>query len=172
MEEPFHLKDLWTPQLFPTVLIDSTKKLFCLPADKCHMPLGLSDQRVANPLMTASSSHSFYCKPFNGRLRQRRAGRKGGSWCAKRKNRRQWLQVDFEGLTRFTGVATQGRQNSHQWVTSYKLSYSRDGSTFRFYREMKTVKVGLVDKGVFRANRFQNVALGPVVQSPIRIIQE
>lgn len=105
------------------------------------MPLGLGDRRIPKPLMTASTSHSFYCRPWNARLHQRRAGRDGGSWCAKRNNRRQWLQVDFEGLTRVTGVATQGRQNAHQWVKTYRVSYSRDGSSFRFYREMKKVKV-------------------------------
>lgn len=57
------------------------------------MPLGVADRRIANPLITASSYHSFYCGPWNARLHQRRVSRLGGSWCARRNDLRQWLQV-------------------------------------------------------------------------------
>lgn len=36
-----------------------------------------------------------------------------------------------------TGVATQGRRssNANQWVTKYKLQYSDDETSFKYYRE-------------------------------------
>ena len=57
------------------------------------MPLGLADRRIPNPLITASSYHSFYCGPWNARLHQRRVSRLGGSWCARTNNQKQYLQV-------------------------------------------------------------------------------
>ena len=107
------------------------------------MPLGLEDRRVPNQVMRASSHYNFYCGPHNARLHQRRAGRNGGAWCAKKRDSRQWLQVDFEATTRVSRIATQGRQNSDQWVTRYYLTYSRDGQRFTPYRENKRTKVSL-----------------------------
>ena len=109
--------------------------------DNCDMPLGLEDGRVPDPLMRASSSQNFYCKPFNARLNRRRVGRQGGAWCAQRSDKNQWLLVDFGALTKVKAVATQGRQNSAQWVTKYYLSYSKNGYQFYPYKEGRTTKV-------------------------------
>ena len=107
------------------------------------MPLGLEDKRVHNKMMRASSYYNYYCGPWSGRLNGRRAGRYGGAWCAKRRDRRQWLQIDFGALTRVSRIATQGRQNSAQWVKSYKLSYSKNGYKYIPYREKGRTKVSL-----------------------------
>ena len=109
--------------------------------DRCDMPLGLEDMRVPNPMLRASSYQNYYCRPGSGRLNGRRAGRQGGAWCAKRRDRRQWLQVDFGALTRVTRIATQGRQNSVQWVKTYYLSYSKNGYRFIPYKENGRTKV-------------------------------
>lgn len=105
------------------------------------MPLGIEDMRVASPMMRASSYQNFYCRAGSGRLNGRRQGRMGGAWCAQRSDRRQWLQIDFGALTKVTRVATQGRQNSVQWVKTYSLSYSRNGITFVYYKENGRTKV-------------------------------
>ena len=110
-------------------------------SDRCDMPLGLEDGRVPDPLIRASSFYNYYCGPLNARLNRRRYGRQGGAWCAKRRDRRQWLQVDFGALSTVSGVATQGRQNSAQWVTSYYISYSRNGYKFAPYREGRRTRV-------------------------------
>ena len=114
-----------------------------LPAvsDKCDVPLGVEDNRVPNQFFSASSFYNYYCAPRNARLHQRRAGRNGGAWCARRNDRTQWLQVDFGGLTRVTRISTQGRQNSDQWVTSYYLGYSKNGIRYFPYREGRSTKV-------------------------------
>ena len=52
-------------------------------------------------------------------------------------------QVDFKAVTRVTGIATQGRHDAEQWVKTYQISYSRDGSSNRYcmYRERQVAKV-------------------------------
>eukprot|EP00058_Branchiostoma_floridae_P004746 XP_002590234.1 hypothetical protein BRAFLDRAFT_97400 [Branchiostoma floridae] len=58
-----------------------------------------------------------------------------GAWCANHPlNTNQWLQVDVGAETTVAGVITQGRPgSSNQWVTSYKLRFSRDGSMWSTY---------------------------------------
>lgn len=119
------------------------KSLICHVIDRCDMPLGVEDGQVPDPLMRASSFYNYYCGPFNARLNRRRYGRQGGAWCAKRRDRRQWLQIDFGALTKVCRVATQGRQNSAQWVTSYYITHSRNGYKFIPYREGRRTKVTL-----------------------------
>lgn len=36
-----------------------------------------------------------------------------------------------------TGVATQGGDGLSEWVTSYKLQYSVDGSTWQYYAKVR-----------------------------------
>ena len=117
-----------------------------MSSDRCDVPLGLEDGRLSNQFFTSSTFYNYYCAPRNARLHQRRAGRNGGAWCAKKSNRGQWLQMDFGALTRVTRIATQGRQNSDQWVTSYYVSYSRKGSRFTTYREGRSTKVHMFRK--------------------------
>ncbi|XP_027046430.1 uncharacterized protein LOC113674157 [Pocillopora damicornis] len=116
-------------------------ELYGAPWNRCDMPLGVEDGRVPDPLMRASSFYNYYCSPFNGRLNRRRYGRYGGAWCAKRRDRRQWLLIDFGAATKVSRVATQGRQNSAQWVTSYYISYSKNGYKYTPYREGRRTKI-------------------------------
>lgn len=129
-------------EISETTEIDSDSALkFFFFLDRCDMPLGLEDKRVHNKMMRASSYYNYYCGPWNGRLNGRRHGRSGGAWCAKRRDRRQWLQIDFGALAKVYRIASQGRQNSAQWVTSYSLSYSKNGYKFVTYKERGRTKV-------------------------------
>lgn len=56
-----------------------------------------------------------------------------GGWCATSQDRYQWLQVRFNDIMRISAVITQGRQDADEWVTSYKLQYSVDGSSWNYY---------------------------------------
>ena len=45
----------------------------------------------------------------------------------------EWIQVDFGRPQHLTGVITQGRGHVPyaQWVTTFRLAFSGDGTTFR-----------------------------------------
>ena len=78
--------------------------------------------------MSASTIHSSAYAASLGRLNLAAVSGKAGSWGVKRNDVNQWLQIDLGSPTTVTKVATQGRQDSSQWVTSYSLSYSLTGS--------------------------------------------
>lgn len=92
--------------------------------------------------MTASS---FYKKdenyqPAYGRLH----GTRGDGWCASEKSGNDWLQIDLGKEFELCAVATQGdrtHDNTDEWVTAFKLSYSSDGDTWTNYKDVNGIEV-------------------------------
>lgn len=54
-----------------------------------------------------------------------------------------WLQVDLREQMEVTAVATQGRYDSSDWVSSYLLLYSDTGRAWKQYRHEDGVGVSL-----------------------------
>ena len=108
---------------------------------KSSVEVGLEDGKIRNRAFTASSKWDRYHRADRARLNSVANKRYRGAWSARKNNKRQWIQVKLGQKTRITGVVTQGRQDANQWVTSYSISYSLNGRTFRPYSENGRVKV-------------------------------
>ncbi|KAL9978603.1 hypothetical protein ACROYT_G016139 [Oculina patagonica] len=117
----------------------------CKEGYHCSMSLGMEDGRIQDSAMTASTIHDNNHAAKLGRLNLVAASSYAGAWCVKRNDVNQWLQIDLVTPTAVTKVATQGRQDASQWVTSYWLSYSITGSFWVKY----TVRG---KKKIFRGN--------------------
>ncbi|XP_072169487.1 lactadherin-like [Diadema setosum] len=70
-----------------------------------------------------------------GRLDSLQGDGKGGSWTARANDGNQWIKVDFRRMYHVTGITTQGRPESDQWVTEFKIAYSPDGITWSFVKD-------------------------------------
>jgi hypothetical protein len=103
------------------------------------MPLGIVDGRVTKASMTASSMYSTSYGPWLARLQSTQY------WLSKYNNKNQYLQIDLRTLSRMSKIATQGRPNAYQWVTTYSLSYSTNRVRFNAYTEYKRTKVWFMD---------------------------
>jgi len=80
---------------------------------------------LPNNAFTASSSYGGKHEPFRAKY----SSTGGANWTAGRKDIKQWLQVDLGKKAKIQGIGTKGRLKGYsQWVTSYKVSYSPDGS--------------------------------------------
>ena len=91
--------------------------------------------------ITASSQLDANHAAIQGRLNLNATGNKAGSWSAASNDSSQWLQVDLGSQhTKVTRVATQGRGDSPQWVTKYKLQFSNDGVNFHYYMEPRKIE--------------------------------
>ena len=100
---------------------------------------------IADGQIRASSSYDGAHTASHGRLHFQRSP--GAAWSAIRPNNQQWLQIDLGSqYTRVTRVATQGRSDTSQWVTTYKLLFSDDGAVFLYHKER-----GQTDSKVRRA---------------------
>lgn len=96
--------------------------------------LGMENKNIQDSQITSSTAWKNL-PPENGRLNGE------SSWSAEQNDKNQWLQIDLGEILAITKIATQGRHNYDQWVTSYLLSYSSDGKTFENYKFDGTEKV-------------------------------
>ncbi|XP_055900427.1 lactadherin-like isoform X2 [Biomphalaria glabrata] len=97
----------------------------------CKEPLGLPPYGK----MSASSSRKFQkgssCQPEDGHILSSK------SWCSKKQNDSQWLQIDVGPPTLITGIITKGRgdtQRNH-WVQRFKIAYSNDTRVWYSYKD-------------------------------------
>ena len=105
------------------------------------LPFGSEDGRLPDQAFTASTWYNYAYGPERARLNQRSGHGSIGAWYARHNNQKQWLQVDLGRVTKVTGCATQGRYDGHQWVTRYKISYSKDCRRFFSYRRQVTYTI-------------------------------
>ena len=90
---------------------------------------------ILDSQIIASSMFSNNHAPYHARLHFKATALTRGSWSAGTSDMNQWLQVDLLQTTEVTCIATQGRNKVQQWVTKYKLQYSEDEHTFKFYKK-------------------------------------
>ena len=67
---------------------------------------------------------------------------KGSSWCAAANDSKPYLQIELEMLYIICAVSTQGNSQEEQWVKTYMLQSSKDGTIWTDYQEAGIVKVG------------------------------
>ena len=65
------------------------------------------------------------------------------AWIASPGEANPWLQVDFIDNATVSEISTQGRDNADQWVKTYSVRYSLDGTIFREYEENGVFKVDI-----------------------------
>lgn len=95
---------------------------------------------IPDSKITASSRLDVKHEAARSRLNTVKQESWSGAWVAKFNDVFQWLEVEFPKVVKVTAVATQGRQDRSQWVKSYSIDYSVDGSHFKKYRGGKFFK--------------------------------
>ncbi|EDO37662.1 predicted protein [Nematostella vectensis] len=111
--------------------------------------LGMEDGRIKDDQITQSSFIDNMSMGKHARLylvESQPATR--GAWVPSYGSFGQWIQIDFQRLVIVTKVATQGRHGNDQWITSFTISYSLDGTNWSVYQEggVDKVFVGVTDR--------------------------
>ena len=106
----------------------------------CSDPLGMESRKITDGQITASTEFNAARGATNGRLNFKAGGGKTGAWSALRNDVHQWLEVGLGAKTEVTGIQIQGRQDVDQWVMSFTISYSSNGTTFTPYQNSKVWK--------------------------------
>lgn len=96
---------------------------------------------ILDSQISASSEYNARHTVLNARLNFQAGNGRTGAWSARPLNPHQWLQVDFVRKVTLGQVATQGRPDYAQWVTSYSLSYSVNGVDYEMFEQDSSVKV-------------------------------
>lgn len=98
---------------------------------------------ISDSQIIASSEWNADHGARNARLNFQAGSGRSGSWSSRYWDVNQWLQVDFIKTTTLVKVATQGRMDVDQWVTSYSLSSSMNENNFEIYQQSGAVKVSV-----------------------------
>ena len=93
--------------------------------------------KISDSQITASSMLNGDFRPSAGRLNN-----SNSIWAPAQNRVGEWLQIDFNQKMVVTKIATHGRPNYSQWVTSYKISFSQDAVLWDIYKENGEEKVG------------------------------
>ena len=103
----------------------------------------MENNDIPDSAITASSTHTKPGhEPWQARLNNVVTSSSTGSWSAGSLNEGQWLQIDLGKETVVTKIATQGRPGNYdQWVKSYKILFSSDGTNWKEFKENGSVKV-------------------------------
>ena len=104
--------------------------------DCIDLDLGMESGNIPDNNITASSAIS---QAKNGRLNN------AGSWCADTAdNNNPYLQIDLQTLDIICAVSTQGNSQADEWVETYTLQISTNGTTWTDYEEFGQVKVSVI----------------------------
>ncbi|CAH3169064.1 unnamed protein product [Pocillopora meandrina] len=101
------------------------------------LDLGLENERISDGNITASSVQNANTPAKNGRLNYTSES----SWCAGTSDTNPYLQIDLQTLHIICAVSTQGNSQADQWVKTYTLQLSINGTTWTDYKEAGQVKV-------------------------------
>ncbi|XP_033100929.1 lactadherin-like, partial [Anneissia japonica] len=92
--------------------------------------LGIEDGTIHSDQLTASSEYLNSLGAHRGRLNTVSDAGGFGAWAAANNDPDPWIQADLGSVKRVVGVITQGRSDGNQWVKTYKVNYSTNGSIF------------------------------------------
>ncbi|CAH1244992.1 MFGE8 [Branchiostoma lanceolatum] len=128
---------------------------------KVPYALGVESGQIPDAQITASSEASSAHGPRRGRLFTVGDTDGTGAWCAGSNNRNQWLQVDLGNPTEIWGVVTQGRFGHQQWVSTYQLHFSVDGTNWWPYTDASG------RQKVFQGNEDSNTPQRRLLANPV-----
>jgi len=110
--------------------------LLCL-TDECLQALGISDGRIDDSQLVASSVYDNDFKTFGPhRARLNTTSWPPGYRADPRQAASTWMRVDIKRIVVVTAIATQGYGDEEipEWLTYYMLLYSQ-GSDYPFFRD-------------------------------------
>ncbi|XP_045603868.1 neurexin-4 [Procambarus clarkii] len=120
----------------------------CTCSDYCEYPLlDSSTLTASSELVTREANKARLYEPT--------------AWTAKTADYSQFLEVDLGNTMNITAIATQGREESNEYVTAYTIEYGRDGTLFSIVKGFD----GSV--GAFPGNNDGNTVVTNLFDTPI-----
>ena len=100
--------------------------------------------------VTVSSMYSSACNFFRIGLDNQDSIEGCGSWCAGVSDKNQWILITSVKSVLWKKIGTKGDSKNDNWITSFYVMYSEDGSDWNYYKNML----------VFNANSDRNTLVG------------
>ncbi|XP_069731461.1 discoidin, CUB and LCCL domain-containing protein 1-like isoform X1 [Phaenicophaeus curvirostris] len=98
-------------------------------------------------------------------------GTAGHSWAAEPGSEAAWLELDLGTRRKITGIITKGSSEQHDYyVTSYRVSFSRDGKNWRPYRGSGGQEDKIFEGNIDSHGEVSNAFIPPIVARYIRVL--
>ncbi|NWS78987.1 DCBD1 protein, partial [Crotophaga sulcirostris] len=96
-------------------------------------------------------------------------GTAGHSWAAEPSSEAAWLELDLGARRNITGITTKGSSEQHDfYVTSYRVSSSRDGKNWRPYRGSGGQEDKIFEGNIDSHGEVSNAFIPPMVARYVR----
>ncbi|KAG9485714.1 hypothetical protein GDO78_008677 [Eleutherodactylus coqui] len=92
------------------------------------------------------------------------------AWLSKFQDNGQWLQIDLKELKVISGIMTQGRCDTDEWMTKYSVQYKIDESLNWVYYKDQTGNNRVFYGNSDRTSTVQSFLRPPIMSRYLRII--
>ncbi|KAF7669311.1 hypothetical protein LDENG_00212520 [Lucifuga dentata] len=144
----------------------------CMPECPYHRPLGFEAGSVSADQITCSNQDQYTgwfssWLPSKARLNSQGFG---CAWLSKFQDNSQWLQIDLKEAMVISGILTQGRCDSDEWITKYSIQYRSDEKLNWIYYKDQTGNNRVFYGNSDRSSSVQNLLRPPIVARYIRVL--
>ncbi|NP_001003438.1 retinoschisin 1a precursor [Danio rerio] len=148
------------------------QEMGCMPECPYHKPLGFEAGSVASDQISCSNEDQYTgwfssWTPNRARLNSQGFG---CAWLSKFQDTSQWLQIDLKEVKVVSGILTQGRCDSDEWVTKYTMQYRINDNLNWIYYKDQTGNNRVFYGNSDRSSTVQNLLRPPIVARYIRIL--
>uniref|UniRef100_A0A8C1WWZ8 Retinoschisin 1 n=1 Tax=Cyprinus carpio TaxID=7962 RepID=A0A8C1WWZ8_CYPCA len=134
---------------------------------KCpyHKPLGFEAGSVTSDQISCSNEDQY-----TGWFSSWVPSKARCAWLSKFQDTNQWLQIDLKEVKVVSGILTQGRCDSDEWVTKYTVQYRTNENLNWIYYKDQTGNNRMFYGNSDRSSTVQNLLRPPIVARYIRIL--
>ncbi|XP_059384802.1 retinoschisin-like [Carassius carassius] len=144
----------------------------CMPECPYHKPLGFEEGSVTSDQISCSNEDQYtgwFSSWIPSKARLNNQGF-GCAWLSKFQDTNQWLQIDLKEVKVVSGILTQGRCDSDEWVTKYTVQYRTNEKLNWIYYKDQTGNNRMFYGNSDRSSTVQNLLRPPIVARYIRIL--
>uniref|UniRef100_A0A673L9J6 Retinoschisin-like n=1 Tax=Sinocyclocheilus rhinocerous TaxID=307959 RepID=A0A673L9J6_9TELE len=137
-----------------------------------HKPLGFEAGSVTSDQISCSNEDQYtgwFSSWIPSKARLNNQGF-GCAWLSKFQDTNQWLQIDLKEVKVVSGILTQGRCDSDEWVTKYTVQYRTNEKLNWIYYKDQTGNNRMFYGNSDRSSTVQNLLRPPIVARYIRIL--
>ncbi|XP_061636779.1 retinoschisin-like isoform X1 [Phyllopteryx taeniolatus] len=144
----------------------------CMPECPYHRALGFESGSVTSDQISCSHRDqysSWYSSWVPNKARLNNQGF-GCAWLSKYNDLHQWLQIDLREVGVVSGILTQGRCDSDEWITKYSVQYRTVEALNWVYYKDQTGNNRVFYGNSDRSSTVQNLLRPPIVARYIRLL--
>ncbi|XP_053311849.1 retinoschisin [Spea bombifrons] len=146
--------------------------LDCMPECPYHKPVGFESGAISADQISSSNQEQYtgwYSSWTANKARLNGQGF-GCAWLSKFQDNGQWLQIDLREVKAISGIMSQGRCDTDEWMTKYSVQYRVDDTLNWVYYKDQTGNNRVFYGNSDRSSTVQNFLRPPIIARYIRII--